>query len=44
MNSLILYAADLINEVIEAHLAEEGEGFEIVRYPLPVDIRWKEPY
>jgi predicted nuclease of predicted toxin-antitoxin system len=27
---------DLVNEVIEVNLAEEGGEFEIVRYPLPV--------
>ena len=26
---------DLVNEVVEVHLAEEGGEFEIVRYPLP---------
>jgi hypothetical protein len=27
---------DLVNEVIEVDVAEEGGEFEIVRYPLPV--------
>jgi Domain of unknown function (DUF5615) len=27
---------DLVNEVIEVHLAEESGEFEVVRYPLPV--------
>lgn len=33
---------DLINEVIEVDLAEEGGEFEIVRYPLPVADESKE--
>jgi hypothetical protein len=33
---------DLVNEVIEVHLAEEGGEFEIVRYPLPVGNGSKE--
>ena len=27
---------DLVNEVIEVDLAEEGREFEIIRYPMPV--------
>ena len=33
---------DLVNEVIEVDLAEEGGEFEIVRYPLPVTDESKE--
>lgn len=34
--------ADLINEVIEVNLAEEGGEFEILRYPLPEPEERKE--